>query len=224
VRILVIEDESRLARAIGRGLTEHGFEVAVAHDGDTGYRLAQDADLDLIVLDLMLPGLPGDEVCRRLRSRGVWTPILVLTAKDTEDDETTVLELGADDYMRKPFSFAVLVARSRALIRRGPLGEPSPLAVGDLLLDPARRTVRRGDAPIALTRREFALLEYLMRHAGEVRSKEEILQALWGEAGARDPNVVEVYIGYLRRKVDQPFAASSLSTVRGRGYRLEAAR
>lgn len=223
MRVLVVEDELRLASAIERGLTDRGFEVTSTHDGHAGYRLAKESTFDTIVLDLMLPGMPGLEVCRRLRAEGFWTPILVLTAKDRESDETDCLNLGADDYLRKPFSFSVLVARCRALARRGPVVMPAELTVGDLVLDPRRRTVRRGERPIPLTHREFALLEYLVRNRGQVRSKEEILHEVWGETAERDPNVVEVYIGYLRRKVDQPFGTSSVSTVRGQGYLLKQA-
>ena len=223
VRILVVDDEVRLAHALDRGLRDRGFEVALAHDGQTAYEQAKEQDFDAIVLDIMLPGLSGLEVCRRLRNEGVWTPILALTARDGESDETDCLDMGADDYLRKPFSLSVLVARCRALTRRVPGGRPAVLAVGDLVLDPGRRTARRGKTPLELSRREFAVLEYLMRSEGQVRSKEEILRDVWGEETHRDPNLVEVYIGYLRRKVDEPFAASSLVTVRGMGYRLEQA-
>ncbi len=222
MRVLVVEDETRLAAAIERGLRDRGFDVVLAHDGRTGYRLAKDLTLDAIVLDLMLPEMPGLEVCRRLREEGFWTPILVLTAKDRETDETDCLDLGADDYLRKPFSFAVLVARCRALARRGPVSMPSELRVGDLVLDPRRRNVRHGEQPLALTHREFALLEFLMRDPGQVRSKEQILEEVWGSSSERDPNVVEVYAGYLRRKVDQPFGTNLVTTVRGQGYTVRA--
>lgn len=219
--ILVVEDEVRLARAVAEGLGDHGFDVAMAHDGHSGYRLAKQLDVELVVLDLLLPGMSGVEVCRRLRQEGIWTPVLVLTAKDGEADEAEALEVGADDFLRKPFSYRVLVARCRALLRRGPTDKPPQLSVGDLVLDPGRRTVSRGPTPIELTRREFALLEYLMRSPGAVCGKEDILRDVWGPASAgRDPNLVEVYIGYLRRKVDQPFGAESLRTVRGKGYLL----
>ncbi|HSE10821.1 MAG TPA: response regulator transcription factor [Nocardioidaceae bacterium] len=218
MKVLVVEDETRLASAIERGLRDRGFEVAVAHDGHTGYHLAKDTALDVIVLDLMLPGLSGEEVCRRLRQEGFWTPILALTAKDRESDETDALDLGADDYVRKPFSFPVLVARCRALARRGPAAMPAELRVGDLVVDPRRRTVRVGEQPLALTPREFALLEYLVRHVGRVLSKEEILTAVWGDTPDRDANVVEVYVGYLRRKIDQPHGTNLVTTVRGQGY------
>lgn len=219
-RVLVVEDEVRLAAAIGRGLGDHGFTVELTHDGDAGYRRARQNRFEAIVLDLMLPGLPGIEVCRGLRREGIWTPILVLTAMDGDSDETRCLDAGADDYLRKPFSFSVLLARCRALVRRGPATMPTELVVGDLVLDPRRRAANRGGTHIALTRREFALLEHLMRHHGEVCSKEQILEEVWGGESRRDPNLVEVYIGYLRRKVDQPFPTALLDTVRGRGYRL----
>jgi DNA-binding response OmpR family regulator len=221
VEVLVIEDEVRLARALAEGLESRGFTVTLAHDGQTGYQLAKEREADVIVLDLMLPVLSGAEVCSRLRAEGVRTPILVLTAREGETDETDVLNLGADDYLRKPFSYAVLVARCRALLRRGAAGGPAEIVVGDLVLDPRRRTLRRGEAPIELTRREFALLEFLMRNRGTPRSKQEILDHVWGEGYARDANVVEVYVGYLRRKVDAPVGRSSLQTVRGQGYLLE---
>ena len=218
VRVLVIEDEVRLARAVADGLQTRGFEVLLCHDGQSGYQLAKERDVELIVLDLMLPALPGAEVCRRLRAEGVWTPILVLTARDGESDEADALNLGADDYLRKPFSFSVLVARCRALLRRGSTGDRVELVIDDLVLDPRRRTARRGDTPIVLTRREFALLEYLMRNHGQPRSKEEILDHVWGTGYNRQANVVEVYVGYLRRKVDQPFGKNTLKNLRGQGY------
>lgn len=218
MKVLVVEDETRLASAIERGLLDRGFEVTVAHDGRTGYLLAKDSGLDVIVLDLMLPGMSGEEVCQRLREEGFWTPILALTAKDRESDETDALDLGADDYVRKPFSFPVLVARCRALARRGPAALPAELRVGDLVVDPRRRTVRHGEHPVTLTPREFTLLEFLVRHAGQVCSKETILKEVWGDEADRDPNVVEVYIGYLRRKVDQPHDTDLVTTVRGQGY------
>lgn len=221
MRLLVVEDEVNLASAIERGLQDRGFEVALAHDGHTGYQLAKEGLFDAIVLDLMLPGLPGLEVCRRLRAEGFWTPILVLTAKDRESDETESLGAGADDYLRKPFSFEVLVARCRALARRGPAALPAELRVGDLVLDPRHRTARRGEQPVMLTPREFSLLEFLVREPGRVHSKEQILAEVWGDAVDRDPNVVEVYIGYLRRKVDQPFGSTLVQTVRGEGYMLQ---
>jgi DNA-binding response OmpR family regulator len=223
MRLLVVEDEQRLASAIERGFGERGFEVAVAHDGHTGYRLAKERTFDAIVLDLMLPGMPGLEVCRRLRTEGFWTPILVLTAKDRESDETDCLESGADDYLRKPFSFAVLAARCRALARRGPALMPTELRAGGLVLDPRRRTARLGETPLTLTPREFALLELLTRNAGQVLSKEQILREVWGEGERHDPNVVEVYVSYLRRKLEAFPGTTQVETVRGQGYMLEGA-
>ena len=221
VEVLVIEDEVRLARALAEGLRSGGFTVTLCHNGHSGYQRAKERQADVIVLDLMLPDLSGAEVCTRLRAEGVWTPILVLTARDGVTDETDVLNLGADDYLRKPFSYAVLVARCRALLRRAASGDPVEIVVDDLVLDPRRRTLRRGETPIELTRREFALLEYLMRNRGRPRTKQEILDHVWGVGYARDANVVEVYVGYLRRKVDAPFGTSSVQTVRGQGYVLE---
>lgn len=216
----MVEDEERLGRALANGLRNVGFDVKLALDGEKGYQLAKQEQVDVIVLDLLLPGMSGVEVCRRLRAEGRWTPILVLTARGGEADETEVLDAGADDYLRKPFSYPVLLARCRALLRRGPAERPPLLSADDLVVDVALRTVRRGDVTIDLTRREFALLEYLMRHRGVVRSKQEILDEVWGAAPQRDLNVVEVYIGYLRRKVDEPFGTASLRTLRGQGYRL----
>jgi two-component system OmpR family response regulator len=221
VEVLVIEDEVRLARALAEGLESRGFTVTLRHDGQSGYRQAKEREADVIVLDLMLPGLSGAEVCARLRAEGVRTPILVLTAREGESDETDVLNLGADDYLRKPFSYDVLVARCRALLRRASAGGPEELVVGDLVLDPRRRTLRLGETPIELTRREFALLEYLMRNRDRPRTKQEILDHVWGVGSARDANVVEVYVGYLRRKVDVPFGRTTVRTVRGQGYLLE---
>ncbi|WP_440589980.1 response regulator transcription factor [Kribbella caucasensis] len=220
VHILVVEDERRLARAIGHGLADHGFAVELAYDGDTGLWLAQEQQFDAIVLDLMLPGLSGYEVCKRLRAEGNWTPILILTAKDSDDTEARGLDLGADDFLRKPFSYLVLIARLNALLRRGAPARPAKLVVGDLELDPARRTVHRGEVEIELTRREFSLLEYLMRNVGQTRSKAEILDHVWGADFDREPNVVEVYVGYLRRKIDQPFGTATIETIRGHGYLL----
>ena len=223
MRILVVEDEAQLASAIERGMQDRGFDVLVAHDGRIGYQLAKESPLDAIVLDLNLPGMPGLEVCRRLRDEGFWTPILALTAMDRVSDETDALNLGADDYLRKPFSFEVLVARCRALTRRGPATMPSELRVGELVLDPRRRSARFGEQPLPLTPREFRLLEFLVRSSGQARSKQEILEEVWGDVAPRDPNVVEVYVGYLRRKIDQPFGTHLVRTIRGEGYLVEAA-
>jgi len=221
--VLIVEDEERLARALAEGLKAHGFSATVCHDGQTGYRLAKENEFDVVVLDLMLPVLSGAELCKRLRKEGIWTPILVLTAREGLSVEVDVLNLGADDYLRKPFSYSVLVARCRALSRRAAFGPPEELVLDDLVLDPRRRTVRRGETPIELTRREFALLEYLIRSEGIPRTKREILDHVWGAGFSRGVNVVEVYVSYLRRKVDLPFGTSTVRTLRGRGYVLSAA-
>ena len=220
MRVLVVEDEVRLADAIARGLTAEGFTVEVVHDGLEGLWRARERDYGAIVLDLLLPGANGWEVCRTLRAEAIWTPILMLTAKDGEYDEAEALDTGADDFLAKPFSFVVLVARLRALQRRAALPHASELEVGDLVLDPATRQCRRGDVAIALTAREFEVLEALMRRPGEVLRKRELLDAVWGHDFDGDLNVVEVYVGYVRRKIDGPFGRQSLQTVRGTGYRL----
>ena len=221
MRVLVVEDEFRLAGALARGLAQKGFEVEVAHDGGTAYETAVHGRFDAIVLDLMLPVLSGSDVCRRLRAGGITTPILMLTAKHGENDEADGLDLGADDYLRKPFSYVVLLARLNALLRRDALGRPPLLVAGDLVLDPATSKVWRDGEPIELTPREVALLAFLMRNEGRIRSKHDILQQVWGADFDRDPNVVEVYVGYLRRKIDQPFGIRTLHTVRGQGYQLQ---
>jgi len=222
VRVLLVEDEVRLAENVRRGLAAEGFVVDVVHDGAEGLFQGQVNDYDVVVLDIMLPGLNGYEVCRRLRAGGVWSPVLMLTAKDGEYDQADALDLGADDYLTKPFSFLVLVARLRALIRRGAPARPTVLRAGDLALDPARRTVRRDGAEIVLTPREFGVLHVLMRHRGDVVSKSAILESVWDAHYEGDANVVEVYVGYLRRKIDQPFGRHAIETVRGMGYRLAA--
>ncbi len=216
----MVEDEVRLAETVRRGLVAEGFVVDLVHDGAEGLAEAQSRDYDVIILDIMLPSLNGYDVCRRLRDAGVWTAVLMLTAKDGEYDQVDAFDLGADDYLTKPFSFVVLVARLRALLRRGAPERPVVLTVGDLTLSPVTRLVRRGETEIHLTPREFGLLHFLMRHPGEVVSKLEILQGVWDLNYEGDENVVEVYIGYLRRKVDQPFDRHSIKTVRGAGYRL----
>lgn len=220
MRVLVVEDERRLVAALRRGLAAEGFSVDVARDGIDGLHQAREESYDAMVLDIMLPGMNGYEVCKRLRAEENWVPILMLSAKDGEYDQADGLDLGADDYLTKPFSFVVLVARLRALLRRDTGRRPSVLAAGDLTLDPARRRVTRAGAEIALTPREFTLLEYLMRHCDEVLSKSRILEHVWDSYDAADPNVVEVYIGYLRRKIDAPHGRNALRTVRGAGYRL----
>lgn len=220
MRVLVVEDERRLAAALRRGLVAEGFSVDVALNGVDGLHQASEESYDAVILDIMLPGMNGYDVCRRLRAAENWVPILMLSAKDGEYDQADGLDLGADDYLTKPFSYVVLVARLRALLRRDTGRRPSVLTAGDLTLDPARRRVRRADADVALTPREFTLLEYLMRHADEVVSKSRILEHVWDSYDAADPNVVEVYIGYLRKKIDAPFGRTALRTVRGAGYRL----
>ncbi len=220
MRVLVIEDERGLAAAIAHGLAEEGFVTDVVYDGIDGLWHAVHEQHDVIVLDLMLPGMSGYEVVKRLRAASVWTPVLVLTAKDGEYDEADALDLGADDYLSKPFSYVVLVARLRALLRRGAPARPAVLAAGDLRLDPARRRCHRAGREIALTAREFTLLEFLLRHPDEVISKPDILDHVWEENFDGDTNIVEVYIGYLRRKIDAPFGRRTIETVRGAGYRL----
>ena len=222
MRILVVEDETTLADALQRGLRAEGFAVDTTGDGDSGLALARSGDYDAVVLDVMLPGRSGYRVVQALRAERVWVPVLMLTAKDGEHDEADALDVGADDYLTKPFSFVVLVARLRALLRRGAPRRPAVLEVGDLSLDPASRRVARGGVPVELTAREFALLEYLMRHEGETVAKTELLAHVWDAHLDTDLNLVEVYVGYLRRKVDAPFGRASLQTVRGAGYRLVA--
>jgi DNA-binding response OmpR family regulator len=219
-RILIVEDEEALADGVARGLTAEGFEVTVAHDGLTGLEQARSEDIDAIVLDIMLPGMNGYKVCQTLRDEGVGTPILMLTAKDGEYDEAEALDTGADDFLSKPFSFVVLVARIRALLRRSADGRGQPLVIGDLTLDPISRTCHRGETLISLTTREYELLEALMRRPGQVIDKQDLLEKVWGEDFEGDPNVVEVYIGYLRRKLDRPFGRNDIRTVRGAGYRI----
>jgi DNA-binding response OmpR family regulator len=222
MRVLIVEDEVRLAAYVKRGLEAEGYSVDVAADGERGVWMAENQPYDAVVLDIMLPKLNGFQVCARLREAGNWVPILMLTAKDGEYDEAEALDTGADDFLRKPFSFVVLMARLRALIRRGAGERPTVLAVGDLTLDPASRQVRRRDVDIDLTPREFAMLEYFMRHPNEALPKLDILDNVWDWAFEGDPNIVEVYVGYLRRKIDAPFDLKTLKTVRGVGYRLMA--
>ncbi len=220
MRVLVVDDEVRLADALERGLEAEGFDVDVVYTGTDGFVAAQSQPYDAIVLDILLPGMNGYKVCAELRKAGNWTPILMLTAKDGEYDEAEALDTGADDFLSKPFSYVVLVARLRALLRRGSGPRPPVMETGDLRLDPATRGCRRGDTDIDLTPREFSLLESLMRRAGDVVPKQELLDLVWGVDADVDPNVLEVYVGYLRRKIDHPFGRKSLQTVRGVGYRL----
>ncbi|MGO4456917.1 response regulator transcription factor [Streptomyces sp. M-16] len=220
MRVLVVEDERRLALALQRGLRSEGFSVDVAHDGLQGLWMASEHDYDLIVLDIMLPGLNGYRVCSRLRAAGHEAGILMLTAKDGEYDEAEALDTGADDFLSKPFSYLVLVARLRALGRRTGRRGPRTMTFGDLTLDPARHFCARGGTEIRLTAREFAVLEYLARRPGEVVPKREILEQVWDSAFDGDPNVVEVHVSAVRRKIDAPFGRTALETVRGAGYRL----
>ncbi|MEV0465604.1 response regulator transcription factor [Nocardia tengchongensis] len=220
MRVLVIEDEERLARTVRRGLELEGFVVQLAHTGTAGLAAAIEDGFDVIVLDIMLPGLSGYEVLRRLRAQDVTTPVLMLTAKDGDYEQADALDLGADDYLTKPFSFVVLIARLRALLRRRAPQQPALLSAGDLVLDPARRTVLRGDTTLTLTPREFGLLEFLLRHKGLALTKHEILRNVWDAHYDGPENVVEVYIGYLRKKIDTPFGCTSIETLRGVGYRM----
>lgn len=222
MRLLVVEDEVRLAAALARGLSAEGFTVDVQHDGPGGLDAARHGDYDAVILDIMLPGLNGYKIIQILRAEQNWVPVLMLSAKDGEYDQSDGLDAGADDYLTKPFSYVVLLARIRALLRRGVRARPAVLSAGDLTLDPATKEVARGGRPIELTPREFALLEYLLRRGEAVVSKIELLDHVWDAPEDTDPNVVEVYVGYLRRKIDTPFDRSSLRTVRGAGYRLVA--
>jgi len=220
MRVLVVDDEVRLARALRVGLEAEGFAVDVAHDGTDGLWLAREHPYDAIVLDLMLPGINGYRVCQTLRAEQDWTPILMLTAKDGEWDQVEGLDTGADDYLTKPFSFPVLVARLRAVARRGARERPTVLEAGDLRLDPASRRAWRGDVELELTAKEHSLLAFLMRHPGDVVSKQQILEAVWDVDFDGDPNIVEVYIRHLRNKIDRPFGRAAIETLRGAGYRL----
>ena len=220
VRVLLVEDERALAETIRRGLQNEGFVVDVAQDGITGQWLATENPYDVIILDIMLPRRNGYDVLRNIRELLIWTPALMLTAKDGEYDQTDAFELGADDYLTKPFSFIVLVARLRALVRRGAPIRPVSLKVGDLVLDPNKRLVARGGQQISLTAKEFAVLQFMMRHPEDVLSKAEILDNAWDPTFDGSDNIVEVYVGYLRKKIDVAFGVHSLETVRGMGYRL----
>jgi DNA-binding response OmpR family regulator len=220
VRILVVEDDQKIASAVARGLEAEGYAVEIAANGDDGWWMATEGNFDLIVLDIMLPGRNGFVVCRDLRAAGNWVPILMLTAKDGDLDEAEGLDTGADDYLTKPFAFPVLLARVRSLLRRAARTDPVPLSVGDLAIDPVGRRARVETAEVELTRREFDVLEYLVRRAGQAVTKDELLSGVWGFDFAGDPNIVEVYVGRLRRKLDDPFGANRISTVRGVGYRI----
>jgi two-component system OmpR family response regulator len=211
-----------MASLIRRGLTKEGLAVDVAKDGEEALWMAQSSNYDVIVLDVMLPGINGFETCRRLRTSGVWAPVLMLTARDSVDDRVAGLDTGADDYLVKPFAFAELLARLRALARRGDGERPSVLEVGDLRLDPATHRVWRGSAEIPLSTKEFALLETFMRRADEVLSRYDLLEHAWDFAYENRSNIVDVYVRHLRRKIDEPFGRRSLETIRGAGYRLRA--
>jgi two-component system OmpR family response regulator len=222
VRVLVVEDEERLAEGLRKGLEAEGFATDIAANGTDGLWMAREYPYDAIVLDIMLPGLNGYRVCAALREAGIWTPILMLTAKDGEFDEAEALDTGADDYVTKPFSHVALVARLRALIRRGAGERPAVLEAGDLHFDPGGRRAYRGEVEVPLTAREMALLEFLLRHKDEVVSKTEILDHVWDGAFEGDLNIVEVYVAHLRNKLDRPFGRNAIETIRGAGYRLAA--
>ena len=220
MRVLVVEDEVKMAGLLERGLEEEGYAVDVAPDGVSAVWMGTEHAYDVVVLDLMLPDTDGFGVCRELRAAGRWSPVLMLTARDAVSDRVTGLDAGADDYLTKPFSFAELLARLRALQRRGGSKRPAVLTVDDLTVDPATHRVTRGGVSIDLTRKEFALLEYFARHADEVLSRTRLIEHVWDYAFEGDSNVVDVYVRYLRTKIDRPFGRDSLETVRGAGYRL----
>jgi DNA-binding response OmpR family regulator len=222
MRVLVVEDEKRLAAGLRNGLEAEGFAVDIALNGTDGLWMGREHAYDAIVLDIMLPGVNGYKICETLRDEGVWTPILMLTAKEGEWDEVEGLDTGADDYLTKPFSYAVLVARLRALLRRDVRERPRVLSAGDLRLDPASQRVWRGGDEVELTTRERALLDFLLRRRGEVVSKREILDHVWDYYFEGDPNIVEVYVRHLRNKLDRPFGRAAIETIRGSGYRLAA--
>jgi len=222
MRILVVEDEVRLAEGLRRGLEAEGFAVDVAATGTDGLWMAREQTYSAILLDIMLPGISGYRICETLRAEKNWTPILMLTAKDGEWDQVEALDTGADDYLTKPFSFAILLARVRALLRRGAGERPSILEAGDVTVDPATKRVARGETVIDLTAREFAMLEFLMRRKGDVVSKREVLDGVWDYDFDGDPNIVEVYVGHLRNKIDRPFGRAAIETLRGSGYRMAA--
>ena len=220
MRVLVVDDDVRMAGAIRRGLRYDGLVVDVAADGEEALRVVGTTEYDVIVLDVLMPGLGGFETCRRLRAEGRWMPVLMLTARDSVEDRVRGLDGGADDYLTKPFSLAELTARLRALVRRGPVERPSVIEVGDLRLDPATREVRRGETEIGLSAKEFTLLETFMRRPGQVLSHTQLLEAGWDLGYEQRSNIVEVYVRYLREKIDRPFERRSIETVRGAGYRL----
>ncbi len=220
MRVLVVDDEPALRESLRRGLVAGGWVVETAPDGEVALDVVAGGDFDVVVLDIMMPRRSGYEVVREMRRRADWTPVLMLTAKDGEYDEADAFDLGADDYLVKPFSFIVLEARLRALVRRGAPERPATFVAGDLEVDPAAREVRRGGHRITVTAREYAVLEFLVRNSNQVVSKAQIMRAVWDAAYDGDDNIVEVYVGYLRRKIDAPFGARAIETVRGQGYRL----
>ena len=220
MRVLVIEDSAKMAGLLRRGLTEEGYAVDVAANGVDGVWLATEQPFDAIVLDVVLPDIDGFEVCRQLRGANCWAPLLMLTARDSVTDRVRGLDAGADDYLTKPFAFEELFARMRSLVRRGPRERAPVLEVGDLALDPAEHTVRRGPDGIRLTPKEFALLQYFMLRPGEALTRPQLLEHVWDYAFDGDPNIVDVYVGYLRDKIDRPFRRETIETVRGIGYRL----
>lgn len=222
MKVLIVEDEPRLSSTLAIGLRAEGFAAVEAANGIDGLWQATENDFDVVVLDIMLPGLNGYEVLRRMRARSVWTPVLMLTAKDGEYDQTDAFDLGADDYLTKPFSFIVLVARLRALVRRAAPHKPPMLTAGTLTVDPGRRLVQRGDKALSLTPREYGVLEYLMRNKNVAVTKADILHNVWDAHYDGPDNVVEVYVGYVRRKIDIPFGTNTIETIRGVGYRLAA--
>jgi len=221
MRVLIVEDEAKMAGLIQRGLRQEAIAADIAAKGEDALWMAGSTGYDAIVLDVMLPGIDGFETCRRLREQGIWAPVLMLTARDAVDDRVAGLDGGADDYLTKPFSFAELLARLRALARRGPVERPAVLEVGDLRLDPAARRVWRGDTEVSLSAKEFQLLETFMRHPGEVLSRYQLLEHAWDYDYENRSNIVDVYVRYLRDKIDRPFGLSTLETVRGAGYRLD---
>ena len=222
MRILLVEDEIKMARAVRRGLEQEGHTVDQCHEGDEALSKALEYDYDVVVLDVMLPGSDGFAICRELRARERWVPVILLTARDAVEDRIRGLDAGADDYLVKPFAFGELVARLRALARRGPSERPAVIEVGDVSLDPAAHTVTRAGTSVGLSAREFALLEFLMRHAGEVLTRSRILEQVWDYSFTGFSNVVDVYVAYLRRKLERPFGRPLIRTVRGVGYVLEA--